>query len=157
MVIGRRNFECEYLIQSFQHEEVEYLAQEEFLNFVLFGVEVDLADDQGDIDHPGLAYLSEHQPAEPTVQESGSTVPLEVKPEWNAESELRKLGYTVRRGTSPSKRKAALRVAVDTLGLGRVTEHLEWLTRLHGGNSVMARAVACWRHDLDWLRGEYSQ
>ncbi len=154
IVVGRRDFDEGYLGQSAEHPAIAHITQEDFLDYVLFGVREVVPEDQPDDDHPGLAFLSTI-PAPSVNQESGGS--LDGRPDWNPESELRKLGSTVRRGTSPKRRKAALGVAVNSLGLDRVIGHLEWLVKLHGGNDFMARAVACWRHDLDWLSEEYSQ
>ena len=91
----------------------------------------------------------------PDFQEGSSDVPLQSTDEWQLESDLRRLGYSVARGVSLDQRRSCLHVADDHLGLAKVVRHLAWLIRFHGEDARQKNALSNWEMDLGWLKARY--
>lgn len=71
------------------------------------------------------------------------------------ESDLKKLGYSVAKGISVSRRQKVLDSAVRDLGLKRVADHLAWSIRFYRKNPKFHDAVLNWEQDFKWLRSRY--
>lgn len=156
IVVGREGFDEDYLrraaeLASEKDLAIEFLSQEDFLNFVLN----DVCPDYGPSDpritgHPGLSFLSSIGFKWPAVGIYTGKNLLE-----NFEGEDHDLAtrysYSVRKGVSVAERKRALNQGVQGLGLKVVAHHIAGLARRNSGNAKMKDAVSCWKADLEWL------
>jgi len=88
-------------------------------------------------------------PSPPSGERDTSQINLRM------ESELRRLGYHVKKGGIRTQRRLALQAGVAQLGLRNVVNHLVWLIKFQRNQTRMQDAVFHWREDLHWLKKVY--
>lgn len=162
IVIGRKEFEEEYLVESIkQNLEIRYFSQEDFINYLIFGVDSDYSKgDRRIAEHPGLSFLASIGFKWPTTASRPSqggdfTIPPK---DWPDESVLKEeYGYNVRIETTLSERRDSLRPAIIVLGLQKVATHIAAMVRLNKKrpDTKMEGAIQRWKEDLEWLKTEY--
>jgi hypothetical protein len=165
IVIGRANFATHYLEESLDNAPgIQYFSQEDFSNFLLFGVEPGyFPGDPRIAAHPGLTFLSSASADEFKWPEVDLTEDEIIGEEidtrgWQDEHRLRsEFGYNVSKqeGLSAQQRRHRLGRAIQNpprgLGLYRVAYHIAGLIRLNKNRRNRAGAVRKWQSDLDWL------
>ncbi len=169
MVVGRENFDQEYLLRSidFGREHgftCRYLSQEDFWSFWLGGDETTYyAGDPRISDHEGLSFLASvgfKWPSIEAVERYGGTGNLSGQ--FREQHELKKFfGYSVRQGVSAEERRQRLKRAVrkppSGLGLRVVAEHIAGMANLNLSrqDGRMDEAIGKWMSDLEWLYEKY--
>lgn len=166
IVLGRSDYNEEYLYQSVQHSlNTKHITQEEFLNLLLFGVEPDFSNSYRHLVHPGLKFVAEVPDPEPEFTwPEVDTTPTEVSGEepdvsgWQDEHLLKsKFHYTVdaRENLSVTERQKRLQKAIKDpptgLGLETVARHIAGQILLSKNRPERREAVQKWKNDLDWL------
>lgn len=160
VVIGHEDFNEDFLTYSLQHaDNLQYMAQEEFLAYLLKGNIPEYTDgDPRIFEHEGLSYLASIGFQWPSTEAEPNPEPVEVNESgWKAESDLRVMGYTVRRGVSVITRRKVLAKAVDELGLYDVATKVAWFARnaKMRHDNKMEGAIERWEYDLAWLKTTY--
>lgn len=74
-----------------------------------------------------------------------------IEKELNSQSELNKLGYSIRESRS-SRINILKNKAVPLLGRERVINHINWLIRFNSNRNGMENAISEWRYDLEILK-----
>lgn len=167
-IIGREYFDEEELEQALTYDydsNINFMAQEDFLNFVLFGVEPNYHRGDPRIDcHPGLSYLASlgYEWPWPSTEIMGSGGTYEWDTDhWSEESPLRaRFGYSVAKsiGLTARQRQRILERALttknDPLDLYQVAYHIAWLIRSSkwAEDGRYDDAIAKWEEDLDYLK-----
>ena len=160
VVIGNDDFNQEFLEFSLERADyLQYMSQEVFLNYLVTGLSPEYtADDPRIWNHRGLNYLASIGFVWPSTDAEPNPEPIEVNESgWKQQSELHKLGYTVRRGVSLINRRQALSNCVDHLGLYEVAIKVAWYARnaKMRHDDKMLGAIERWEYDLDWLKKTY--
>lgn len=169
MVVGRENFDREYLKESIKKlylqngTPCEYVSQEDFWQAWLYRESmVHRPYFRGDpriTDHPGLRMLATLGFRWPVPQEAPAAGEGTggLSDRLRAMSDLRRtFGYGVGKNTTLEDRRRNLRRAIKPppfgLGLRVVAEHIAGLISLQGSrHDPPLEAIEKWRADLKWL------
>ncbi|MFA5181456.1 MAG: hypothetical protein WC405_09075 [Syntrophales bacterium] len=159
IVIGRECYSEVFLTMAVEcNEDVIFLSQERFINYILFGAIIDNQCDEEEItNHAGLSYVRDIGGFSEDINDLFSKYAVETPSgpsTWKDKSFLRdEYGYHT--GMLPSERKEHLTRAVHNEGLSPVVKHISWLITLNMGNKRIKDAVNSWIKDLDWLKHTY--
>jgi hypothetical protein len=161
VVVGRSEFHQQYLQQIVvSTNPPEFLAQEDFLNLLLCGRQaVYFRDDPRIEEHPGLAYLATIGFRWPSTYATPGNYDLNGTEDWDGESILKKkYGYNVKKGTSATYRRSALKKAIEEkVEFKNIVDHIAAMIRLHKRrrDKKMEGAIDRWSEDLKWLKEVY--
>jgi hypothetical protein len=161
VVVGREDFDDWSLEQSLvEKSDLWYLSQEDFLNWVLFGIKTHYTEnDRRILQHPGLFVLSKVKFNWPDTFVMPGDGEIDVEG-WAQEHVLKyKYGYEVdaRSGLSDTARRTKLKNAIGELRLKNIVYHLAMLVRTRKGRSdnIMENAIGKWKSDLGWIKMTY--
>ncbi len=173
LVIGRENFDRDYLKRSVQilylknKTPCEYISQEDFWKAWLYRDHTlhrpCFRGDRRIYDHPGLKFLSSVGFKWPPIENEGSTGDGTggLSDRLNFTSDLRRYcGYRVISGITQEERRQKLSRAVKSppfgLGLRSVVGHIAFLININGRKDYPpVEAISKWKADLDWLQRTY--
>lgn len=74
-----------------------------------------------------------------------------VEKELNPQSELNKLGYSIKE-SRVNREKILKSKAIPLLGKMNVINHIKWLIKFNGSRSGMENAIHEWKYDLEMLK-----
>ena len=162
IVIGRSGFNENFLKNHtgpIIRNKVKFLSQEDFITYASSG---DLKEyTKGDprlTDHPGLAYLASIKFDWPSTFTLIGQAQLDPFAHFDQESILKhQYGYSVRKGSSLSQRREALKRAIeDGVELEFIVRHITKMMKLRKGRySMFFEAIVNWEEDLQWLKEHY--
>ena len=158
IVIGRECYNEAYLSNVVdQKGDMVFLSQEQFVNYLLFGVETNNPYDKKEINnHPGLSYIDNLGgfPSGDDLLSPFACAGSGHTSSWKDKSFLREK-YHYHTGMLYPQRKECLTAAVREEGLYPVVSHISWLVRLNTRKGNIKDAVNVWVRDLDWLKYTY--
>lgn len=158
VVLGYANFWEELLMESLEHDHLEYMAQEEFLAELLFAQPPDYVEgDERIARHAGLSFLASIGFEWPSTYAEPGDGSGEER-ERDEMSWLRaEYGYSAASYIPVGRRREALDAAVQGRGLEATADFLAWLarSRKRTGQRRLRRAIERYERDLAWLKARY--
>lgn len=167
VVVGMDDFSEELISDAASlAEPPRFVPQEGFLDELLFGYDwwSDAVDQLNRfLDwHPGLQYvhsLAGEQFEWPSTDAPESAGNGTSSPDYQEQTELRRLGYQITGLTRAQRWHILTRSAIPKLGLQPVAETIAFNTRLRkrqrSGRTRYAYAIGEWEHDLGRLHSEF--
>lgn len=96
-----------------------------------------------------LSKINKSQENDKKIYKSEDNIIIEK--ELNAQSELNKLGYSIREGRA-NRINILKNKAIPLLGRERVINHINWLIRFNSSRNGMENAISEWKYDLEILK-----